>query len=150
MPHIIIDGYNLIRRVPRFLRAENEGLEAGRTELLFAIEDYAAALGYRVTVVFDGANRPLHLGPNVPRTDRFAGIDIIYSDRGESADSAIIRLLHELREARLAGEAGCDDDAEIVVSDDLGIRDDAIENGAFAKSTSELISAMQSKKRLSF
>ncbi|MFA4875475.1 MAG: NYN domain-containing protein [bacterium] len=149
MPHIIVDGYNIIRRAPRFLFAEQEGLESGRYALLLELEQYSALYGYRVTVVFDGGGRPPHLGPSVSRSERFAGIDIIFSDRGESADEAIIRLIKEQKEERKTGGRACDD-GEIVITDDFDLRDEAIENGAFVKFTDELLEAMKEKRRLAF
>lgn len=149
MPHLIIDGYNFIRRVPRFVEAEREGLESGRYALLLALEKYAARWGYRVTVVFDGGSRPAHMDVESPREDRFAGIDIIYSERGQSADTAIVGLLESQRKARERGEA-YPDDGDIVITDDFGIRDDALGCGAFVKSTEELIEAMEEVKRLRF
>jgi len=148
MAHIIVDGYNFIRRVPRFLEAEGRSLEEGRYELLLALEEYAAGHGYRVTVVFDGGSRPAHMGPELPRREKFAGIDIIFSDMGRSADSEIMELIAKLREQRARGE-GWPEGGEIVVSDDLEIRDHALELGAFTKSTEDLIDAMEGKMRLS-
>ena len=149
MPHLIIDGYNFIRRIPTFLAAEDEGLEEGRYALLLALEEYAAMQGYRVTVVFDAGARPGHMDEGYPREEKFAGIDIIFSERGQSADTAIIKLLHEIGKERKEGRA-YPDDGEIVVTDDFGIRDDALENGAFVKSTEDLFRAMEKKERLSY
>ncbi len=149
MPHLIVDGYNFIRRVPRFLAAEGEGLEEGRYAFLLALEEYAAMLGYRVTVVFDAGARPEHMDEGFPREEKFAGIDIVFSERGQSADTAIVKLLHKIREERKEGRA-YPDDGEIVVTDDFGIRDDVLEKGAFVKSTDDLFRAMEEKERLSY
>lgn len=149
MPHLIIDGYNFIRRIPTFLAAEDEGLEEGRYALLLALEEYAAMQGYRVTVVFDAGARPSHMDDGFPREEKFAGIDIIFSERGQSADTAIVKLLGEIREERKEGRA-YPDDGEIVVTDDFGIRDDALESGAFVKSSEQLFEAMENKERLSY
>jgi predicted RNA-binding protein with PIN domain len=147
MPHIIVDGYNCIRRIPRFLSAESRGLESGRYALLIALEDYAARHGYEVTVVFDGANRSASFHADVPRQDTFAGIDILFSGRGQSADAAIIELVQTIRREIEAGER-TPGGGEIVVTDDFGIRDEVIELGAFVKSTAELFAAMESGERL--
>jgi predicted RNA-binding protein with PIN domain len=149
MPHLIIDGYNFIRRVPRFVEAEREGLQSGRYALLLALEEYAARWGYRVTVVFDGGSRPAHMDAEFPREDKFAGIDIIYSERGQSADTAIVRFLESQRKARERGEAH-PDDGDIVITDDFGIRDDALGCGAFVKSTEELFEAIEGDEHLKF
>jgi len=149
MPHLIVDGYNFIRRVPRFLKAEGEGLEEGRYALLIALEEYAAAQGYRVTVVFDAGTRPIHMEEEFQREERFAGIDIVFSKRGESADTAIVNLLGRMRAERREGMA-YPDDGEIVVTDDFGIRDEALEKGAFVKSPEDLFLAMEKKEKLSY
>lgn len=147
MLHIIVDGYNIIRRIPSFLSAEKQGLETGRFALLLDMEEYAALFGYRVTVVFDAGKKPSHLGPETASEERFAGIDIVFSGRGQSADAAIVRLIKELKERRKNGVEPSDA-SEIVVSDDFGIRDEVFELGAFVKSTEELYKAMKEKKQL--
>lgn len=149
MPHIIVDGYNFIRRIPYFLAAEGKGLEEGRHALLLSLEEYAAAIGYRVTVVFDAGARPAHMDEGFPREERFAGIDIIFSEKGQSADAAIVKLLDEIRKGRKEGMA-YPDDGEIVVTDDLGIKDEALESGAFVKSPDELFDAMEKKEKLRY
>jgi predicted RNA-binding protein with PIN domain len=149
MTHLIIDGYNVIRRVPSFLRAEREGLESGRSTLLLALEDYASAHGYGVTVVFDGGSRPREFMPALARQERFAGIDLIFSERGETADTAIVRLVEERRSARQQGIEHCEGD-DIVVSDDYAIRDEVLEHGAFVMAVQELFKAMQQKQRLHY
>jgi len=149
MPHLIVDGYNFIRRVPLFLKAEAGGLEEGRYALLLALEEYASGQGYRVTVVFDAGTRPAHMSEDFPREERFAGIDIVFSERGESADTAIVKLIGRMRAERREGVA-YPDDGEIVVTDDFGIRDEALENGAFVKSPDELFRAMEKKERLRY
>ena len=149
MPHIIVDGYNFIRRIPHFVEAEREGLESGRYALLIALEEYASRWGYRVTVVFDGGSRPAHMDEDLPREDKFAGIDIIYSERGQSADTAIVSFLEASRRAREQGIAD-PDESDIVITDDFGIRDEALGCGAFVKSTQELFEAMEEEKRLGF
>lgn len=149
MAHIIVDGYNFIRRVPRFSRREGEGLQEMRYAMLLELEEYAAKTGYAVTVVFDGGSRPTHMSPDFPREERFAGIDVIYSDRGQSADTAILDLIRSLRDERRKGTSE-QWDGEVVVTDDYGIRDEAIEEGAFVKSSEELFEAMEEGQRLSF
>jgi predicted RNA-binding protein with PIN domain len=52
---LIIDGYNLIRRVPLLARAESLSLEAGRSRLFEHLARYKAKTGHRILVVFDGA-----------------------------------------------------------------------------------------------
>lgn len=149
MAHIIVDGYNFIRRIPRFLAAEGEGLEEGRYAILLALEEYAALWGYRVTVVFDGGSRPAHMGSEYPREEKFAGIDILFSEKGQSADKVIFELMAALKEERAQGVAW-PEGGEVVVTDDFEIRDEALECGAFIKSSMDLFEAMEEKRRLTF
>jgi len=67
---IIVDGYNLIRRLPELREYERESLEAGRAALLQMLAAYRRARGHhRFTVVFDGGARP----PGLGATERVAG-----------------------------------------------------------------------------
>lgn len=88
---IVIDGYNLIRRVPELRALDREDLEAGRETLVRELSAYRAGKGHRITVVFDGAES-LHLGGG---SERVAGISVRYSPRGRSADSMIREMCRE-------------------------------------------------------
>ncbi|MBN1282460.1 MAG: NYN domain-containing protein [Proteobacteria bacterium] len=144
MARLIVDGYNVIRRIDRFLSAEEKGLEEGRFALLLALEEYGAKTGFDITVVFDGGARPPdHDSPG--GTDRFAGVDVIFSERGKTADFEIERLLR--RHARQRLEDPCD---VILVTDDMGIRDCAIGSGAFVASPGELDRAMEAGVKLAY
>lgn len=110
---IIIDGYNLIRRIPELRALDKEDLEAGRDGLVQELSAYRAGRGYRITVVFDGTGS-MHLGEG---SEKRAGITIRYSARGQSADSVIKRMCHESQ-------------ADIVVSGDREIIDAARRSGA--------------------
>jgi predicted RNA-binding protein with PIN domain len=86
--HVLIDGYNLIRRSAT-LRAEDEiALSLGRESLLERLRRYKRARRHRITVIFDGANplRPEDSGY------RQKGIRVIYSGGGENADAVIKRI----------------------------------------------------------
>jgi len=89
--HIIIDGYNLIRQSDVLRLHERQGLESGRKALVHLLAGYRRDRGHRITVVFDGW---LGGSPQEER-DREAGIDIIYSRRGEKADEVIKRLARQ-------------------------------------------------------
>ncbi|MBI2338936.1 MAG: NYN domain-containing protein [Deltaproteobacteria bacterium] len=94
MAHIIIDGYNLIRRSHSLSRAEAVDLERGRLELLKKLAAWRQTKHHAVTVVFD-AGETLNLSVE---EDRFAGIRILYSKGGQTADSVMIDLARKLRE----------------------------------------------------
>ncbi len=87
--HIIIDGYNLIRRSPAMARLDRRDLEAGRMALVKRLAAYKKVKHHRLTVVFDGAGGPAGL----LRRDRIRGIEIHFSGPGETADTLIKRMV---------------------------------------------------------
>lgn len=104
--HLIIDGYNLIRQSPMLRKHDREDLEKGRAVLLQKLSTYSRVKKYRITVVFDGW---MH-GSASESFDRVAGVNVLFSRRGEKADAVI---------KRLAAQYG--DKAIVVTSDhDLG------------------------------
>jgi len=143
MTRIIVDGYNAIRRIPRLIEAESEGLEQGRVALLMALEEYGSKTGFDITVVFDAGGRPAD--DALGGMEKFAGVDVIYSERGRSADMEIERILQE--HARERFEDPCD---LILATDDLSLKDEALHSGAFCVSQIELAAAMKSGKRISY
>jgi len=88
---IIIDGYNLIRRIPELRALDRNDLEAGRDGLASELSIYRVGKGHRITVVFDGAES-IHLGGG---SERVAGITIRYSARGQTADQVIQKMCRE-------------------------------------------------------
>ena len=86
--HLIIDGYNLLARI-----GGSGGLqsERAREALLRDLAAYRQRKGHAVTVVFDGWQ---HGQPTEEREHR-AGVQVIYSKRGERADQVIQRLARE-------------------------------------------------------
>ena len=119
--HIIIDGYNLIRQSDILRLHERQGLEAGRKALIHLLSGYRRSRGHRITVVFDGWLG----GPPQEERDREAGIDIIYSRRGEKADEVIKRLARQHA------------DETIVVTSDRPVMDAAIRAGVTAVASRE-------------
>jgi uncharacterized protein len=114
--HIIIDGYNLIRQSDVLRLHERQSLEAGRKALVHLLAGYRKTRGHRITVVFDGWLS----GPPQEERDREAGIEIIYSRRGEKADEVIKRLARQHA------------DETIIVTSDRPVMEAAIRSGATA------------------
>ncbi len=91
--HLIIDGYNLIRQSPYLSQIDGRSIEDGRDALLELLHEYRRIRGHRITVVFDGK-----YSYNLSRErERIKGIDVIYSRRGEEADSIIEEIAREKR-----------------------------------------------------
>ena len=119
---LIVDGYNVIRNNDRYQvegqddwSSEDAWNQARQTLVndaaLFANRSYE-----RCTVVFDGTGNEMSAGE--PR--KLAGIDVVFSPFGVSADSVIERLAHEAREAGLE---------VVVVSSDLAIQETVFGGG---------------------
>jgi predicted RNA-binding protein with PIN domain len=83
----LIDGYNVIRRLPRLRAAEQRSLADGRAALLDWLVPRFRATTHWLVVVFDGdglaeTTRPLRCG---------AGSQQVFTRRGETADAVIVR-----------------------------------------------------------
>lgn len=96
---LIVDGYNVIRNNDRYagLGADYESASTWNKAREALINDAAqvAQESYeRCTVVFDGAGNPESTG----KPQRTAGIDVVFSPAGVSADSVIERLAYDARD----------------------------------------------------
>lgn len=114
---IVIDGYNLIRRIPELRALDREDLESGRDGLVQELSAYRAGKEHKITVVFDGAEA-IHLGGG---SEKVAGIVVCYSARGQTADSVIQKMCRE-------------SGADLIVSGDREITDVAKRAGVTAVS----------------
>jgi hypothetical protein len=95
--HLIVDGYNVIRQSTRLQFLDAMDLQAGREALLELLALYRRRSHHQMTVVFDGWQQ----GDLKESRDRYQGILVIYSRRGERADEVIKRLLNQERERAL-------------------------------------------------
>ena len=96
---LIVDGYNVIRNNDRYAYLgidyeSGEGWNKAREALINDAAQLAQEHYERCTVVFDAAGNPDSTGTPV----RKAGIDVVFSPAGVSADSVIERLAHDARE----------------------------------------------------
>ena len=112
--HIIIDGYNLIRRSSLLSTLDQQDIQLGREALLHALSSYKRIKHHMITVVFDGTHAP----PLSHHKDRVKGIKVKFSRSGETADTVIKRMAARDREKAL------------VVSSDLDIVNFAASMGA--------------------
>ena len=124
--HILIDGYNLIRQSVSLRRFERQSLEAGRKALIASLSSYKEIRGHKITVIFDGWES----GSAQEERDFQAGINIMYSSRGEKADEVIKRLTAE------------SDEEIVVVSSDREILSFAIRRGKTTISSPEFETIM--------
>ncbi len=119
--HIIIDGYNLIRRSSSLSTLDQQDIQLGREALLDTLSSYKRIKHHMITVVFDGTHAP----PFSQNKDRVKGIKIKFSRSGETADTVVKRMAAREREKAL------------VVSSDLDIVNFAASMGAATISSPE-------------
>lgn len=99
---LVVDGYNVIYKSPRYLArmdetAEGDPFEQARELLVADVAAYAKGR-YDPVIVFDAAG---NVSPERPDLSR-AGVRMVFSPAGEDADTVIERLVTE---ARLAPQA---------------------------------------------
>ncbi len=87
--HILIDGYNLIRKYPPLSQAEKADFSKGREKLLEWLSQYRRKIPNPITVVFDGGQG----GERDEGRDIYKGIKVRYSPQGQTADDIIKRLV---------------------------------------------------------
>ncbi len=145
MALVIIDGYNVIRQVDRFMRAEANSLECGRTSLLMEVEEFGAGSGHSIVIVFDGGGYPRY--NERMDNDSFAGVDLIFSRRGRSADDEIVRLIDQRR-------GSIEEDGSVLdivlITDDGMLKSDAISRGAFTMSPLILDEVLRGLRQFSY
>lgn len=89
--HLIIDGYNLLGARGQMGRSAGLDGESAREQLLRDLTLYRQRKGHPITVVFDGWQQGFAVGHREHR----AGVQVVYSARGEQADQVIQRLAEE-------------------------------------------------------
>ncbi|GEM_PF-959577 len=96
MRHIVVDGYNVIRRDPALSRllAGTGGLERAREGLLIRLAGSARLQRDELTVVFDAANVPGRSSDSIER--RSPRLRVVYSASGQIADEVIKRIAADL------------------------------------------------------
>ena len=95
--HIIVDGYNLIRQSATFSSLDVADMQTGREALIDALAAYKRVKRHRITVVFDGAGAPY----GVSGRENIKGIAVLFSSKGETADTVIKRMAARAREQAL-------------------------------------------------
>jgi uncharacterized protein len=109
MVHLVIDGYNFMKRTERPDVGLSGDLEGQRRKVLDRLARLRSQSGGRMTVVFDAYNS-FSLGR---QRENHKGIDVVFSREKETADAVIIGWIREKR-------AGM-----VVVTSDRAILDEA-------------------------
>lgn len=93
--YLIIDGYNVINAWKEFAQLRQENLEHARELLIGGVAEYAAFKGYRAAVVFDAQETA-----GLASIEKIHGIEVVFTNEGETADSWIERRTYELRRTK--------------------------------------------------
>jgi predicted RNA-binding protein with PIN domain len=101
---LIIDGYNLLRSVPRYAADVERDVDSARERLISDLGARAAE-GQEIVLVFDGGGNRFSDG----QPQQVGGVTVVFSPAGVDADSVIEAIAAT---ARATGE-----ETEIVTSD---------------------------------
>jgi uncharacterized protein len=84
--YLIVDGHSIIFAWPELRKLHQRRSSLAREALIKQLRDYQDWTGVRVVIVFDGKGR------NINTSSDPGDVQIIYSRRGQTADSIIERL----------------------------------------------------------
>jgi len=130
---LIVDGYNLIFTDPAYASLAEDDLDSARARLVEDVASYCRGEA-RGTVVFDGAGNPASDGT----PHHIAGVLVMFSRTGESADSVIEGLA---RRARERGERA------VVVTSDAATQWVVMGGGISRVSSAEFAAMLRSGER---
>lgn len=93
MEHLIVDGYNVIGSWPNLKQLSKGNLDHARHKLIEILTEYQAFTGQEIIIVFDAyrskGRKEVESGP---------GVEVRYTDHGQTADSLIESLVSKLSE----------------------------------------------------
>jgi len=126
---LLIDGYNVIHRIPELKCGFNSGgLENARLNLALLISGWNRSRpGTECIIVFDG-----DIQFSVGREQRLSGIRSVFTRASHGGDSEIIRFV--------SGWSGNKSDIT-VISDDNSVRNNCRAHGATVKSSSFILTS---------
>jgi len=130
MKQLIVDGYNVMFAIDPYRELlTTEQWDTARAVLINHVASYAKP-DFDATVVFDGTRNP---DPErEPVT--LAGVTVLFSPYGQTADATIERLVRQARERK--------QDVE-VVSSDMNLQWTALGEGVIRRSATEFADTLQ-------
>lgn len=130
---LIVDGYNLIFSDAHYASLARDDLDTARAQLVEDVAAYCRGEA-RGTVVFDGGGNPASDGT----PHHIAGVTILFSRAGETADSVIEALAARARDR---------DERTVVVTSDADTQWTVMGRGVTRMSSSEFCDALRSEAR---
>ena len=123
---LLVDGYNVVNRLPELRRSLEEGLQNARNRLALEVATWGHAHpGVECVIIFDGRFQ-LSGG----REQRIAGVRCLYTLEAHGGDDELIRFVREFK--GLASEI-------TVVSDDNKVGNNCRAHGALVKPSEFLV-----------
>jgi len=89
---LIVDGYNIVALKHKSLHGVKD-LETARQDLIDSLAGYQSFTGEKVILVFDAYRTSPHANAY-----QSSGITVVFTQKGETADERIERLVYELRD----------------------------------------------------
>jgi hypothetical protein len=86
---LVVDGYNIIYAWPEFEKLKETSLEHARSKLVEILANYSPLSGQKILVVFDAHQ----VKNSVERKETVDGVEVVYTQQGETADSLIERVV---------------------------------------------------------
>ncbi|HHU85778.1 MAG: NYN domain-containing protein [Pelotomaculaceae bacterium] len=109
---LIVDGYNIIYAWPELEKIiESSSMDHARSRLISILADYAALTGQRIILVFDAH----HMKNTAERTAIIDGVEVIYTQTGETADALIERLVGSLPDPGKVYVATSDQAEQVII-----------------------------------
>ena len=127
--HYLIDGYNLLFWL---LRGESPFLRKNRERAIAQLADLFEFLPFRITLVFDSHKEREHS----PLPGHFRYLEIIYTDRDQSADDYILQMIATSPKPQQI----------ILITSDRELASQARARGARVEDRSHLFSLIKRKK----
>jgi len=131
MKLLLLDGYNIIHKVPEIAAQLNSSLEKARQCLANFIMTWKKQHAYngKICIVFDGMSN------GASNSASLCGIKCLYTSTKQEADDRIISMVRNAAEAK----------AITVISDDNYIANNCRAHGALIRSVQFLLQAPKSK-----
>lgn len=108
---LIVDGYNIVARKAGSALTQILDLESARREMEDTLAQYRVMYNEHVVIVYDAHHRQ-----GVGGSERRGGIDIVFTDAGETADARIEQLVYDIRDNYRTITVATSDAAEQQVS----------------------------------
>lgn len=121
--YLLVDGYNIIYAWDELSRIAEENLDAARAELINMMCNYRGYAGCELILVFDA----YRVKGKHREVESYCGINIVFTQEAETADSYIERVSHELSKKHRVKVATSDGMEQMIILGNGAMRISAAE-----------------------